>query len=319
MRRTIRFLQDLNGLRATRKMGLTAAGVAFFGMFSLFPGLAALIAVFGILADPVVVQDQLALLVEVIPEDAFKILNGQLTALLGARTETLSYASLISLAVALWSARAGVAALIQGLNDIFEAPDRGGLRHIFVALLLTASLIGVAVVALLLIVIAPIALAFVPLGPLAAWALDITRYLVALGVLIVALGLVYRFGPNRRGQRLSWFTPGAVLVVVCWLATSVGFSVYLSNFGTYNEVYGSIGAVAALLMWFYLSAYLVLLGAAVNAVLARRKAERKGASADMAAAITAGEVPPADAAPDAAGAARPEPPEPGPPSDPARA
>lgn len=267
MTRVFRLLKQLNDLRSDRKMGLIAAGVAFFGMFSLFPGLAALIAVFGLLADPAVVLDQIELLSEIIPGDVFVLLNDQMTGLLSARPDTLGLATLVSVGVAFWSARAAVAALMQGLNEIFGAPDRSGVRHIMVALLLTAGLIGVAIVALLMVVVAPVALALLPLGPVAAIALDLTRWAVALLVLMAALGLLYRFGPNRRGHRLGWVTPGAALAVIGWLAASYGFSAYLSNFGNYNEVYGSIGAVAALLMWFYISAYLVLLGAGLNAVL----------------------------------------------------
>lgn len=266
----ISFLRQLDDLRSRTNMGLIAAGVAFFAMFSLFPGLAALIAVFGLLADPVVVQEQAEALSELMPADAWDILNGQLTALLGARSETLGWASLLSLAIAFWSSRAAVAALMQGLNAIYGRPSRSGIRQILVALLLTAGLIGVAVVALLLVVVAPVVLAFLPLGPLAALTADLIRWGVALLVLLVALGLLYRFGPNMRGHRPGWTSWGASLAVVLWLGASWGFSAYLTNFGTYNEVYGSIGAVAALLMWFYISAYLVLLGAGLNAVLLNR-------------------------------------------------
>ena len=260
-------LKELEALRSGRNMGLIAAGVAFFAMFSLFPGLAALIAVFGLLADPVVVQEQAAALSELMPPDVWALLNGQLTSLLSARPETLGWASFLSLVIAFWSARAAVAALMQGLNEIAARPARGGIRQTMVALLLTAGLIGVAVVALLLVVVVPVVLAFLPLGPWAALAADLLRWGVAICVLMTALGLLYRFGPNLRGQRHPWITWGAVLAVSLWLAASWGFSFYLTNFGNYNEVYGSIGAVAALLMWFYISAYLVLLGAGLNTVL----------------------------------------------------
>ncbi len=266
----VRTLKELEALRSGRNMGLIAAGVAFFGMFSLFPGLAALIAVFGLLADPVVVQEQAAALSELMPPDAWTLLNGQLTALLSARAETLGWASALSLGIAFWSARAAVAALMQGLNEIAGRPARSGVRQILVALLLTAGLIGVAVVALLLVVVVPVVLAVLPLGPWATLTADLLRWVLAICVLMAVLGLLYRFGPNLRGQRHGWFTWGAVMAVTLWLAASWGFSFYLTNFGNYNEVYGSIGAVAALLMWFYISAYLVLLGAGLNTVLSNR-------------------------------------------------
>lgn len=155
------------------------------------------------------------------------------------------------------------------MNAIFGTPNRGGVRHALVALLLTLTLIGMAIVALFMVVIAPIAIALLPLQAETEQLLEVIRWIVALLSLLAALGLLYRYGPNRRGARPSWLTPGALLVVVAWLAASAGFSLYVTNFGSYNEVYGSIGAVIALLMWLYISAYLILLGAVMNVALER--------------------------------------------------
>ncbi|MDG1119257.1 MAG: YihY/virulence factor BrkB family protein [Flavimaricola sp.] len=253
-------------------LGLIAAGVAFFAMFAIFPALAAIIAVFGLVADPSIVESQLELMRDVIPTEAFYLFDAQISRLLGARADTLGWATALSTGVALWSARAGVAALMRGLNAIKGELNRGGIGHYAVALLLTICLVGIAVIALLIVVIAPIVLAFLPLGGVAALALEVIRWSVALFILLAALGLLYRFGPNTVDVRTGWVSPGAIVVVVVWIAASVGFSAYLRNFGSYNEVYGSIGAVIALLMWLYISAYLVLLGAVLNVVLHRRDA-----------------------------------------------
>ncbi|MGR3484580.1 MAG: YihY/virulence factor BrkB family protein [Paracoccaceae bacterium] len=253
-----------------KNIGLIAAGVAFYAMFSLFPALAALIAIFGLLADPGVVGDTFETMSGLVPEPAMELLEGQLNALLLAPPDALGFATIFSLTVALWSSRNGVASLIRGLNAIFDQPNRAGLRHMAVALSLTVTLLGMAVVAMLLVVVVPVALKFLPLGPWAATALDLTRWLAALALVIVGLGLLYRYGPNRRGDRLRWWTPGALMTVALWLLASIGFSTYLSNFNRYNEVYGSIGAVIALLMWFYITAYLVLLGALLNRTLETR-------------------------------------------------
>jgi len=248
-------------------LSLIAAGVAFFGMFSVFPAIAALIAIFGLVADPYIVEAQLELMREIIPTDAYTLFDRQITRLLGARAETLGVATLVSTAIALWAARAGVGAIIQGLNAINGRPNRGGVRHYLVALLLTFALLGICVTALLMVVVAPIVLALVPLSEQTEWILEIFRWIVALGIVQAALSVLYRYGPNRRGERMHWLTPGASLVVVLWIVASIGFSAYLSNFGRYNEIYGSIGAVIAMLFWLYISAYLVLLGAALNVVL----------------------------------------------------
>lgn len=260
-------LRDVQDLAFTTNLGLIAAGCAFFGIFAIFPAIAALIAIFGLVADPSVVESQLELLKQVIPAEAYGLFNSQITALLLTRSDTLGWTTAVSILVALWSARSGVAALMTGLNTIMGDRHRAGVYHILAALGLTVALIGVAIVALLTVIVMPILIKFMHLDTATGWLIEVLRWLVSLVVLLVAIGLVYRYGPNRRGRRLPWLTPGSVVVIILWLAASVAFSVYLTNFGSYNEVYGSIGAVIALLMWLYISAYLMLMGAALNVVV----------------------------------------------------
>ncbi len=159
-----------------------------------------------------------------------------------------------------------MAALIRGMNAIYHLPNRDGGWHMLRALALTLTLVGVILVAMVLAVVAPLAIAFLPLGPLAARALELANVSLGLMIVVFGIGLVYRLGPNRpKSVRRPMFTPGLVLAVVLWALVSRGLVIYLANFNSYNEVYGSIGAVVALLMWLYLSAYAVLLGAAVDA------------------------------------------------------
>ncbi|MEN8839672.1 MAG: YihY/virulence factor BrkB family protein [Octadecabacter sp.] len=254
-----------------KNASLIAAGVAFYALFAIFPGIAATISLFGLFADPIVVEAQLDLMQGIMPTGVFTLFETQVDRLLSVRATTLGLTTLISIGLALWSARTGVAALIRGLNAIFERPNRGSIRHILVALLLTFCLVGIAIVALLMLVFAPIALAVIPFKTDTGLWLEVIRWTVAISVLFVGLGVLYRYGPNRRFARLGWITPGAFIVVTVWLCMSALFTVYVANFGTYNEVYGSLGAVIALLFWFYLSAYLILAGGAINVALDRRK------------------------------------------------
>lgn len=247
-----------------KHLGLIAAGVAFFGMFGIFPGIAAIIAIFGLIADPVVIAQQLALMEDIIPPDAYNLIASQVFRLVAAPTDALGWATGVSIALALWSCRAGVGALIGGLNAIAGQRTRNGLWQMVVALLLTFALVTLAIVALIVVVIVPIGLAFVPVANSTAWLLEGIRWLIALGVLMTGLSLLYRFGPARIGSRGRWLTVGAFVVVVLWVGASAGLSYYLTNFASYNEVYGSIGAVIGLLLWLYVSAYLILLGAALN-------------------------------------------------------
>ncbi len=259
-----RLLSDVWNTASERHLGLIAAGVAFFGMFAIFPGIGAVISIFGILADPVIVVEQLVLLKDIIPPDTYAILESQTERLLGARNDALSWASAVSIALALWAARAGVAALMGGLNAIAARPPRDGVRHLLVALALTLCLVLLGIVALAAVIIAPLILAFFPIQGAGALILEWFRWALVIVVLYAALSLLYRYGPNQIGARLKWFTLGSAVVIVLWMAASIGLSYYLTNFASYNEVYGSIGAVIGMLLWLYVSAYLILLGATLN-------------------------------------------------------
>ena len=247
-----------------RHVSLIAAGVAFFGMFAIFPAIAAVISIFGLWADPVIVLEQIELLEEIIPADAYSLLVGQMGRLLAVQSGTLGLTTLVSIALALWAARLGVAGLMGGLNAIADRPARNGFKQALVAFTLTLVLVALAVTAMFAVVIAPLALAYEPIGVASANILEGVRWLVAFVVLYAALSLLYRFGPNQRGARIRWFTVGAGTVIVLWIGASVGLSYYLTNFASYNEVYGSIGAVIGMLLWLYITAYLILLGAALN-------------------------------------------------------
>jgi membrane protein len=258
-----------------QNLSLISAGVAFFAMLAMFPGLAAVIALFGIWADPVVIEDQIDLLRGIVPEQIFTLIDAQLIRLSAAGSQTLGWASALSIFLALWSTRAGVGAMMRGLNTIYRAPNRSTLRHYFAAFTLTVALVVVALIAGFAVVVTPLLLAFLPLAEQTAAIIDMVRWSGAIFVITCGIALIYRYGPRKRdGRRTPWLTPGAVFAVIMWGVASVGFSQYLANFGRYNEVYGSIGAVVALLMWLYLSAFLVLLGGALNAALERHMARR---------------------------------------------
>lgn len=269
------------GQIARNNLALISAGVAFFAMLSVFPGLAALIAILGLVSDPVVVVVQLEQVRGLMPDQVYDILNDQIVELVSTSSDTLGWAGLLSLLVALWSARAGVAALMQGLNAVYGTEARATWRHYARALLLTVSLVGVSIVAGLSVVVAPVVLAFLPLGGLAAFVAELLRWIVAISVMFVGIGLLFRFGPNRRPERTQFLTAGALFAGISWAGVSVGFSYYVSHFGNYNEVYGSIGAVIAMLIWLWITSFLVLLGAALNAELEARLPElRKSRNTD---------------------------------------
>jgi membrane protein len=260
-----------------RELGLIAAGVAFFGFLALFPALAAVIALWGFASDPAIILAQLPLMRDFLPTEAYILLSQQVEMLLHANNRKLGWTTLFSTVLALWSARAGVASLIRGLNAIHGLPPREGVWHQVQALFLTGILMALALASIALAVVAPLVIIFLPLGPVEAKLLEFLNLGLGLCVVILVVALIYRYGPNRNAaDHRPLFTPGLLIALILWAAVSRGLVFYLANFGSYNQVYGSIGAVVALLMWFYLSAYAILLGAAFDAERSDARRRQRG-------------------------------------------
>ncbi len=279
LRNAIGFVRGCIAQISARNLSLVSAGVAFFVMLSLFPALAALIALLSLIADPTFVVAQLEDMRDLLPDDVYEIINAQVVTLVNASSSRLGWAGFVSIVLALWSARAGVGAMIIGLNTTFSKRNRSTFGHYVRAVLLTVSLVSVGVVAMLSLVVVPVILAFFPLGAFGTFAVDILRWMVAISVLFIGIGLLYRFGPNRKPLDQSWFSTGAVIAVSLWVILSIGFSYYVANFGNYNRVYGSIGAVVAMLVWLWISSFVVLLGAVINSEIEKG---RTGSASDAA-------------------------------------
>lgn len=273
-----KFALSFVGRMFDTNIGLISAGVAFYAMLAVFPGISATIAIWSAFADPGIIQSYLQVADDFIPPEAFAILNDQIMALMVGPRAALGWGTLLSVAFALFSARAGVGALVQGLNVIHATKPRNTLWNFLIGYIMTLALVGVMLVAMATIVIVPVAVNFLPFHDATAWMLSGLPWGAMLLLMLTALGILYRYGPNTEGHRDPILTVGAVLATFVWGVASLGLTYYLANFGSYNRVYGSIGAVIALLMWLYLSAFSVLLGAALNAELAaRRQARRKPA------------------------------------------
>ena len=269
----VKWWHAFNGAMQTmdeRNLGLIAAGVGFFAMLALFPGIAALIAIWGLVADPAVVQQQLALMNGIVPEQGFGLIDAQVGALVGAGTGTLGWTTGVSITLSIFWANNGVMALVAGLNAVYREEHRPTISRYLSAFVVTLILIAMAIVALLAVIVVPITVAVVPIAPLQQSLVELARWVIAGAALMIGLGVIYRYGPNRRAAKVRWVSPGALVAIAIWGAGSYAFSLYLANFGRYNEVYGSLGAAVALLMWLYLSAYMTLLGATINAELELR-------------------------------------------------
>jgi len=272
-------------------LSIVAAGVAFFGVLAIFPAIAALIAFYGLLSDPAEVSRSLLALKPLLPRDVYAMIDAQVGQLVAAGPGRLGLASLVSLALALWSARAGVTALMEALNVVYNATDtRGFVVQYLVSLVLTLLLIAVAIVALLAVVAVPALLHFSDLGRLGRALAQVTPLLILGATMVFVVGGLYRYGPHRPRARKRWLSVGAFVATGGWVLASLALSLYVSRFADFNRTYGSLGAIVGLLFWLYASAFVVLIGAEINAQLeletespAQPKGRRHARAADHAA------------------------------------
>ncbi|RYI15410.1 MAG: YihY/virulence factor BrkB family protein, partial [Acetobacteraceae bacterium] len=259
--------------------GLIAAGVAFYAMFAVFPGLGAAVALWSLVADPAVIQGYLTVAERFLPPEASTLVHDQVMALILAPRDTLGWATFVSLAIALYSARNGVAALVQGLSVVHRSQPRAYLWGWAVDFILTIALIGALFVALLTVVIVPILLSYFQFGTFEAWLTRVLPWGAMFLLVLTCLSILYRFGPNVKGGfRSPWISVGVFVATLGWSGVSIAFSAYLANFNSYNAIYGSIGAVIILMVWLYLSVWAVLLGGAINAELDARMPRQNRAS-----------------------------------------
>jgi membrane protein len=265
------FLVDVWWRVGEGHFGLVAAGCAFFAMFAVFPGLAASIAIWSFVADPAVIAQYLTVAERFLPPDVALLIRDQVMSLLTAPRSAVGWATVVSIVVALYSARAGVSALIQGLQVVNRTDHRSLLWGYAVELMVTLALIVALFAGLVTIIAVPLVLNYVALGPIEAWLLRVLPWVGMFLLVLTCLSILYRFGPNLDGVEARWVSAGVVVAALTWSLVSLGFSTYLANFDSYNRVYGSIGAVVALLMWLYLSVWAVLLGGAINAELTARR------------------------------------------------
>ncbi|MDP0928124.1 YihY/virulence factor BrkB family protein [Paracoccus onubensis] len=256
-------------------MALIAAGVAFYAMFAVFPGLAAIIALWSLWFEPNVIMTYVDVAHEFLPEDAAGIIDTQIRSLTAGGRTTIGWTSVISFVVATVSARAGVDALIRGLNAAHGARSRSTLVGFIRAYVLTLAMVGISLAGMATIVVVPILLKFMVIAPIRAALLTALPWAGMFVLVNIGIGILYRYGPNVGAQRTSLLTWGGLFATLLWSAASIGFSAYLGSFNSYNRIYGSIGTVVALLMWFYLAGFSVLLGAVINIELAQKKRHRK--------------------------------------------
>jgi membrane protein len=253
-------------------VSIMAAGVAFYTMLSIFPGMSALISIYGLIADPTVIERQVAVLSEVLPQDVLRLLSDQLHSLVAAPPGTLGIGLIVSLALALWSATSGTGSLMLALTVAYEEKNTRGVFGFYLRAIALTIMIGIfGLVSLFLIAVVPAAIDWLPIPAVWRTGVALIRWPILAGLAFVALALVYRFAPARQTPHWHWLSPGTTAAAVLWLAGSAGFSFYVARFGSYEKTYGTLGAVVVLLMWLYVSAYIVLVGAELNSAVEKRR------------------------------------------------
>lgn len=250
---------------------LIAASIAFYGFLGIFPAIAAFISIWGLAFDPQQVQAQIAMLSSVLPDDAADIIREQAVAVNASASTGMSVTAVAGLAFTVYSASKGMHGFMAGLNIMYgEREKRGLVRQTLINWGLTGGMIVMTILTLAIIAVLPPLIARLPFGESLSALLIYLRWPILLFMVIVAITVLYRFGPNRTASRLNWLSVGAVVATGLWAVGSIGFSIYVHNFSSYNQTYGTIGAVMVLLLWFWLSAFIVLLGASLNCELERQ-------------------------------------------------
>ncbi len=250
-----------------------AAGVTFLGLLAIFPAIAVFVSLYGLFADIGTVQDHINALKGVIPGDVLDIVANELKRLSEAKDTGLSIGLVIGLLLTLWSANSGMKALFVVVNLAYDEKEKRGFVQLnLTSLSFTLGAIVLAILIMNALVLLPLVLEFLWLGPVAKWIIAIAPPLFLFVLVNIAIAALYRYGPSRNAAEWSWISVGSILTSVVWLATSLGFSFYLANFGDYNATYGTLGAIIGFMMWMYISAFILVAGAELNAEIEHQTA-----------------------------------------------
>jgi membrane protein len=247
-------------------MPIIGGGVAFFGFLAIFPALIALISIYGMVASPATVARQVEEFTRSLPTSAANLISEQLRNITSHSGGALTVGLVVSILAALWSASSGVGNLITAVNIAYdEVETRNVIKLRLTSLALTLGAIVFVLLTLGLVAVVPAVLDALPLGVVGTILAQVVRWLLLLAVMAGSLAVLYRVAPDRDAPKFRWVSLGSVVVTVAWAVVSLLFSFYVNNFGSYDKTYGAIAGVIVLMLWLYLTCYLVLLGAEINA------------------------------------------------------
>lgn len=249
---------------------IVSAGVAFYAFVSVVPALVVVIALYGLISDPAKIADQITALAAVVPEEAVPLLREQMTRIT-SNNQAAGISAIVAILIAIYSSANATKALISGLNIAYDEEEkRGFFRLSGIAIILTVGGIVAAVVAVSLVAVMPSVLERLNITQGVETLLNWLRWPVLVGGFMAALAVLYRFGPSRHNAKWKWVTVGASLAAVLWLIGSGAFALYVAKLGSYDKTYGPLGAVVVFMMWLYLTALSVLIGAEFNSEMERQ-------------------------------------------------
>jgi membrane protein len=254
---------------------LIAAGVTYYGLLALFPAVAAIVSLYGLFADTSTINEHLSLLSGFLPEGALQVIGDQVKRISAEGHARLGFTFLGTLGLSLWGANAGTKAIFDALNIIYkEREKRGFIKLTLCSLAFTIGALLLALLSLAGIVLVPVALQFLGLAE-GSWAglLALLRWPLLYLVIVFGLACLYRYGPSRTEPKWRWVTWGSAIAGAIWIAGSLLLSWYVTNFGTYNATYGSLGAVIGFMVWLWLSTTVVLIGGEINAEMEHQTAK----------------------------------------------
>ncbi|MBY5718696.1 YihY/virulence factor BrkB family protein [Rhizobium leguminosarum] len=255
------------------RVTLIAAGVTFYLLLALFPAMAALVSLYGLVADPATISEHLRELAGLMPSGAFDLLANQIKELVDRRDATLGITFFVGLGIALWSTHSGTLAIFDAMNVAYEEEEKRGLVRLnLIGLCFTLCAMLLTIVMVALVGVMPVVLSYLWLDQFKEHMALLLRWPLLLLVVAVAVTSVYRFGPSREPAKLRWMTWGAVLTTIAWVAMSLGFSYYLDHFANYNATYGTLGALIGFLIWIWLSVVILIIGGELNAELEHQTA-----------------------------------------------
>ncbi len=253
------------------RVTLVAGGVTFYLLLALFPALAALVSLYGLMADPATISDNLGKLTAILPPGAFDLVAEQIRSLAEKRDSSLGITFFFGLAVALWSSHSGTLAIFDAMNIAYEESEKRGIVKLnLIALCFTICGMLLAVMMIGLVAVLPGILSYIWLDQFKESALLFIRWPIVMVVVAIAVLAIYRFGPSREPPKFRWMTWGAALTIIGLIAMSLGLSYYLSNFANYDATYGTLGALIGFLVWTWLSVTILIVGGELNAELERQ-------------------------------------------------